>query len=139
MAYDEFTHIEVDPNVKAVVVGINLNFNYRKLCMACLYMEVNKAVFIATNKDKNFITPAGDRFLPACGSIVTSLEFGMQQTPILMGKPQTLLFETLRKEHGLEREPLNKFLMVGDSLLTDIMFGNNCGIDTLLVLSGNTD
>jgi ribonucleotide monophosphatase NagD (HAD superfamily) len=28
--------------------------------------------------------------------------------------------------------------MVGDSLQTDIKFGNNSDIDTLLVLSGNT-
>lgn len=29
--------------------------------------------------------------------------------------------------------------MVGDNLKTDIKFGNNCLIDTLVVLSGNTD
>jgi ribonucleotide monophosphatase NagD (HAD superfamily) len=29
--------------------------------------------------------------------------------------------------------------MVGDNLKTDIKFGNSCHIDTLVVLSGNTD
>jgi len=29
--------------------------------------------------------------------------------------------------------------MIGDNLKTDILFGNKCGIDTLVVLSGNTD
>jgi ribonucleotide monophosphatase NagD (HAD superfamily) len=28
--------------------------------------------------------------------------------------------------------------MVGDTLYTDIMFGNKCNIDTLIVLTGNT-
>jgi ribonucleotide monophosphatase NagD (HAD superfamily) len=55
-----------------------------------------------------------------------------------MGKPNTLGFEILRKEHQIEEQPLSKFLMVGDYLRTDILFGNNCNIDTLLVLSGNT-
>ena len=45
----------------------------------------------------------------------------------------------MRKEHSLENAPLSKFLMIGDSLETDILFGNNCGIDTLLVTSGNID
>ena len=30
MAYDEFADIEVDPDVRAVIVGINFNYNYRK-------------------------------------------------------------------------------------------------------------
>ena len=55
-----------------------------------------------------------------------------------MGKPTPRLFEILRKEHGLESEELSKFIMIGDTLKTDIMFGNNSGIDTLVVLSGNT-
>ena len=139
MTYDEFAHIEIDPDVRAVIVGINFNYNYRKQCMASLYMELNKAVFIATNKDKNFVTPSGTRFLPAGGSIVSSIEFGMQTQAVEIGKPQPHLFNVLRREHQLEGEPLSKFLMVGDSLFTDIRFGNNCGIDTLLVLSGNTD
>ena len=29
--------------------------------------------------------------------------------------------------------------MVGDNLETDILFGNKCGIDSLCVLSGNTN
>lgn len=50
----------------------------------------------------------------------------------------TNIFNILREEHGLLEEPLSKFIMIGDSLITDIRFGNNCGIDTLVVLSGNT-
>ena len=34
--------------------------------------------------------------------------------------------------------PLDKFLFIGDNLSTDILFGNHCSIDTLLVLSGVT-
>lgn len=50
-----------------------------------------------------------------------------------------VMFDLLREEHGLVEESLDKFLMVGDNLETDILFGSNCGIDTLLVLTGNTN
>ena len=55
---------------------------------------------------------------------------------ILIGKPETTLFDTILRTHGLEEEPRGKFLMVGDSPRTDITMGNRAGIDTLLVLSG---
>ena len=59
--------------------------------------------------------------------------------PISMGKPNPQIFEIIKKEHPhLRDKALKKFLMVGDNLKTDIMFGNNCQIDTLVVLSGNT-
>ena len=57
----------------------------------------------------------------------------------IMGKPDIYGFNLLRKQHSLENIPIDKFLMVGDNLSTDILFGNKCGIDTLLVLSGVTN
>ena len=38
MSDAEYTTFQCDPEVKSVVVGIDTNFNYRKLCIACLYL-----------------------------------------------------------------------------------------------------
>jgi len=73
MTGDELERVEIDEDVKAVIAGINYTFNYRKLCMASLYIQVNKAQFIATNKDKVFTTKVPDRKMPAGGSLVTSI------------------------------------------------------------------
>ena len=56
----------------------------------------------------------------------------------MIGKPSKMIFNILLEEHGLEGISISRFLMVGDNLETDIKFGNNCGIHTLLVLTGNT-
>eukprot|EP00461_Guttulinopsis_vulgaris_P003950 UN03951 len=46
------------------------------------------------------------------------------------------MFEQIVKDNNLSDK--SRILMVGDNLRTDIQFGINCGIDTLLVLSGVT-
>ena len=56
-----------------------------------------------------------------------------------MGKPDTWCFELMKRQHGLDGIEPSNFLMVGDNLSTDIVFGNRCGMDTLLVLSGVTN
>ena len=139
MTDKEIERVEVDAEVKAVVAGINYTFSYRKLCMASLFIQLNKAQFIATNKDKVFTTMVPERKMPAGGTMVTSIQYTTQTEPLLIGKPTTRIFETLLSEHSLQDEPRSKFLMIGDTLETDIKFGNNCGIDTLLVLSGNSN
>ena len=55
-----------------------------------------------------------------------------------MGKPDTWCFDLLKRQHKLEGVDPSEFLMVGDNLSTDILFGNRCGMDSLLVLSGVT-
>lgn len=44
----------------------------------------------------------------------------------------------MQRQHNLYDVPFSKFLMVGDNLDTIVLFGNKCGIDSLLVLSGVT-
>jgi ribonucleotide monophosphatase NagD (HAD superfamily) len=58
---------------------------------------------------------------------------------IRFGKPDAQMF-LLAYERALQDIDVkrNEILMVGDTLHTDIMGGNKFGLDTALVLSGNT-
>ena len=130
---DELTQFRCDPSVKAVVVGIDFNFTYKKLCIASLYIQ-NGCKFIASNKDRNSGT--GDTLVPGGGSIVKALETASGESALIMGKPSKFAMEIIKREHSIPDDA--KILMTGDNLETDIMFGNLNQIDTLLVLSGCT-
>ena len=58
---------------------------------------------------------------------------------IHFGKPDSQMFmhafNQLPKDLDIKRQDI---LMVGDTLHTDILGGNKFGVNTLLVLSGNT-
>lgn len=126
---------EIDPSVVSVVVGTDFKLSARKMALASLYIN-NGALLVGTNIDRN---DGKDRLRPSGGSLVKLIEVGSDApTPKVMGKPDTLCFEILKQQHGLEEVENDKFLMVGDNLATDVMFGNQCSIDTLLVLSGVT-
>ena len=59
---------------------------------------------------------------------------------IRFGKPDAQMF-LLAYESAIEdvqKIKRNEILMVGDTLYTDIIGGNKFGLDTVLVLSGNT-
>lgn len=73
MPLEEFSQMEVDSSVVAVVAGINYEFNYRILCTASLYLQLNNATFIATNSDRVFPSLVEDRKCPAGGSIVACI------------------------------------------------------------------
>lgn len=73
MSSDEFASMQLDPEVKAVIVGINYDFSYRTLCLATLYLQLNNAKFIATNTDRVFPSRVPGRKCPAGGSIVEAI------------------------------------------------------------------
>jgi len=72
MTDDEFQSFQLDPRVKAVLVGIDFNFSYRRLCIASLYVQAG-CKLIASNKDRNTTNRKGD-YHPGGGCIVKAIE-----------------------------------------------------------------
>lgn len=57
----------------------------------------------------------------------------MKRDPIVVGKPEEFMLANIAETFKLER---NQICMVGDRLDTDILFGQDGGLTTMLVLSG---
>ena len=53
--------------------------------------------------------------------------------PAVIGKPSPIAFEALQTDARIDPD---RCLIVGDKLETDILFGRNCGLKTLLVETG---
>ena len=93
---------------------------------------------IVANSDKIYPVAKNDVSI-ATGGIAQLVESILGREFIHFGKPDSQMFmhafEQLQKVGKFQRKEI---LMVGDTLHTDILGGNKFGIDTLLVLSGNT-
>eukprot|EP01103_Thecamoeba_quadrilineata_P008193 TRINITY_DN1795_c0_g1_i2.p1 TRINITY_DN1795_c0_g1~~TRINITY_DN1795_c0_g1_i2.p1 ORF type:complete len:223 (-),score=47.61 TRINITY_DN1795_c0_g1_i2:357-1025(-) len=62
---DELGHLALDPDVGGVVVGIDLNMNYRKMAIAFAYLNRNPgSIFVLTNDDATY---------PVAGSLFPGL------------------------------------------------------------------
>jgi phosphoglycolate phosphatase len=66
---------------------------------------------------------------------VGAIKGSSQREPTVVGKPESFMLEDIAHKFGLKPEQI---CMVGDRLDTDVMFGKNGGLTTLLVLSGVT-
>jgi len=88
-------------------------------------------LFIATNTDSTF--PGAGVELPGGGTMVAAIETCTFRKATVMGKPETRLMELILATYHFDR---SKTIMVGDRLDTDILFGKNSGVDSLMVLTG---
>jgi phosphoglycolate/pyridoxal phosphate phosphatase family enzyme len=124
-----------DPQVGAVVVGFDRYINYYKIQYAQLCLSQNSdCLFIATNLDSvTHLTDAQE--WAGNGAMVGAIRGCTQKEPIVVGKPSSLLIDHVIQKHRLEP---NQICMVGDRLDTDILFGKNNGLQTVLSLSGVT-
>jgi HAD superfamily hydrolase (TIGR01450 family) len=76
----------------------------------------------------------------AVGSVAALVERAVSKVFVYFGKPDVQVFSFTYGRARMEHEGLTKrdVLMVGDTLHTDIVGANKFGLDTVLVLSGNT-
>ncbi|XP_012085815.2 phosphoglycolate phosphatase 1A, chloroplastic [Jatropha curcas] len=127
--------MEHDKDVGAVVVGFDRYFNYYKVQYGTLCVRENPGcLFIATNRDAvTHLTDAQE--WAGGGSMVGAIAGSTQREPLVVGKPSTFMMDYLANKFGILK---SQICMVGDRLDTDILFGQNGGCKTLLVLSGVT-
>ena len=118
-------------NPELVVIAFDTELTFEKLTAVC--NNINKGVpYIATHPD-NFC-PAENGILPDAGSFIALIEKATGVSPLeICGKPGRIMADGICKKFSLKAEEL---LMVGDRINTDIAFGVNNGMHTLMVLTG---
>jgi len=110
--------------------------------------DINKVVNLLRKKTIPVIVANSDRIYPvsknevsiATGAIAQLVESILIRQFIHFGKPDIQMFSYAYDDLINEIGEFDKssMLMVGDTLHTDILGGTKFGLDTLLVLSGNT-
>ncbi|XP_016422815.1 pyridoxal phosphate phosphatase-like [Sinocyclocheilus rhinocerous] len=122
----------LDPDVKAVLVGYDENFTFMKLAKACCYLRSSECLFLATDPDP-WHPLRGGRVTPGSGSLTAALETASSRKATVIGKPSCFMFDCIASQFGLDPA---RSLMIGDRLETDVLFGSNCGLTTVLTLTG---
>ncbi|MFK7923709.1 MAG: HAD-IIA family hydrolase [Bacteroidia bacterium] len=109
--------------------------------------DLNKAVNLLRRRNIPVVVANSDRTYPvsggqvaiAIGGLSNMMEQMVSKKFLRFGKPDTQMFHyaysLLQTKAPIAKKDI---LMVGDTLLTDILGGNKFGIDTALVLTGNT-
>jgi len=122
--------VTVPEEAEWIVVGMDRRFDYEAIASA-LRALLAGARFLATNTDATFPTPEG--LLPGAGAMVGAL-IGMGYRPeVAVGKPSRIAYETALESIDA---PMERILMIGDRLETDITGAARVGLDTAYVLTG---
>ena len=122
--------VEEEPDI--VYLTFDRTITYEKINKA--YKALMKgAELIATHPDD--VCPTEVDYDIDIGPFIRMFETMCQTKAIIIGKPNRLMLQMAAREMGVEPEGT---VMVGDRLYTDIMMGKQTGIDTILVLSGET-
>uniref|UniRef100_A0A914VFB8 Phosphoglycolate phosphatase n=1 Tax=Plectus sambesii TaxID=2011161 RepID=A0A914VFB8_9BILA len=125
--------VPLDPEVGAVIVGYDSHFNYVKLMKAANYLRDPKCLFITNNDDSTFRKPNQKFTIPKTAAIVVAVTTVVQREPLVVGKPHITTYNYIRAHWNIDPK---RTLIVGDRCNTDIKFGVDHGMKTMLVLSG---
>jgi 4-nitrophenyl phosphatase len=84
----------LDPDVGAVVCGLDTQVTYIKYSKAFQYLTRNPGChFIATNEDSTY--PSAYGLLPGAGSVSAPLRYALGRDPVCTGKPSTTMLDCI--------------------------------------------
>ncbi|MGD2177535.1 MAG: HAD-IIA family hydrolase [Anaerolineae bacterium] len=120
--------------IDAVIASFDRTFAYRKLQIAFDAIRAG-ARFFATNADRYCPTPDGGQ--PDAAAIIAAIE-ACTDTRVeeVVGKPSRHMVDGIL---GLLNLPVDRCIITGDRLETDVRMGLKAGMDTALALTGATD
>lgn len=126
-----FTLSERAGEIDIVVASFDRTFAYHKLQVAFDAIRAG-ARLVATNGDRYCPVPGGGE--PDAAAVIAAIEActGVRCNPIV-GKPSPIMVATIRERLDL---PVERCIVVGDRLETDIAMGVAAGMATALVLTG---
>ncbi|KAI6160771.1 HAD-like domain-containing protein [Pisolithus thermaeus] len=123
-----------DPDVAAVLCGLDTAINYTKLSKAFHYLHRGPSCqFLVTSEDSTI--PSTHGLLPGIGAVSALLRFALNRDPLSVGKPAKTMLDCIQAKVHFDPK---RTIMIGDRLNTDILFGQTGGLATLLVLTGVT-
>lgn len=122
-------------NADFVVVGEGPGIDFESLTTGINLIVKLGAKLVATNPDINVdATLDGEhRLVPGGGALVAPFAVASGVEPVIIGKPNPLLFEMALEQLGCEPE---QCLMIGDRPDTDIAGAAVLGMQTALVRTG---
>ena len=116
--------------VDTVVVGGDTALTYNKLKYAILLIQ-HGACFVGTNPD--LLVPTEEGLVPEAGTTLAAIQAATGVSPIVIGKPERMLFEMAVKKMGSQP---GQTAMLGDRLDTDILGGQQAGLKAILLTTG---
>lgn len=112
----------------AVIQGFDPGLGWADLAEAA-YAVNDGAQWFATNLDLSIPRERG--IAPGNGALVEAVGRATGTRPTAAGKPEPVMFTQAAEALGMQRP-----LVIGDRLDTDVLGGNRAGFDTALVLTG---
>ncbi len=122
---------QIEDGIGVVLVGFDTELTFEKLRRTCELLTERDLPFYACNPD--LVCPCSFGFVPDCGSMCVGIYNATGKKPIYIGKPEKTMIEVVRQKFGCTKD---ETVVIGDRLYTDIRSGNNAGVTTVCVLSG---
>jgi len=122
-------------NPKAIVLGFDKTLTYEKIAKTAILLQEKPVIpFFATHPDDT--CPIENGKIPDVGSFLKMFEQATDRTAnIIFGKPNEMILKLCL---GNSQVSFSEVLVIGDRLETDIRMANSVGINSALVLTGDT-
>ena len=122
--------------IDVVVASFDRTFEYRKLQIAFDALWFHKRARLITSNPDRYCPMPGGRGEPDAAAVVAAIEACTGVTcEANLGKPGAEMLETVLGMLGLSAD---RCVMVGDRISTDIAMAATAGMDSALVLTGET-